>query len=328
MTVVIEELDPAGAPAADVAGAYRVVVASRAVDEPGEPRLERAVFVARLSAVLPDQGRPEHLLARDAGEPVGLVTYRLPERENTTLAVVEVTVRPDRRREGIGTALLEAALPRLRGHGRRVLEGRRVVAGGAGQRWALARGFEPVRSVVVQVLVPRTADRSRWAVEVPAGYRLRDWIGAAPDDLVAAYAEARRAIHDAPVGRTAFVEPDWTVERVRRLEADLRAEGTEQRVVVAVHEDSGAVAGLTEMVVGADRPTWAYQGDTVVVPAHRGRGLGLAVKARMARWLLSERPGLERVQTTTGSDNTHMLRVNEALGLTTHRAFVVVRRDL
>jgi mycothiol synthase len=92
------------------------------------------------------------------------------------------------------------------------------------------------------------------------------------------------------------------------------AAGQELRVVVAVHEDSGEVAGITELTVRPTAPDQAQQMDTAVRKEHRGRGLGRAIKAEMMRRLVADRPGLARVSTTTASDNVHMIGVNHSIG--------------
>lgn len=69
------------------------------------------------------------------------------------------------------------------------------------------------------------------------------------------------------------------------------------------------------------RPQDASQHDTSVVAAHRGHGLGAVMKAAMMRWVVEERPGVERVTTGTAAANAHMLRVNRSLGYRDLRAF-------
>lgn len=60
-------------------------------------------------------------------------------------------------------------------------------------------------------------------------------------------------MRDAPFGEIDFQSPLWTPDRVREAEADLRALGVEQRVVVAVHEESGDVVGVTEVEIQPHR---------------------------------------------------------------------------
>lgn len=305
-----------------------MTAASREVDEPGEPRLSYADAVARLEVTFPGFGPAAHWVAREDGDIVAVAVVDFPGGRNDHVAVVEIVVHPRRRRRGIGTAMLAALEPGLRSAGRRVVEGWGVVRGGPGEPWSRALGFEPVRAVAVQRLVMATVDRSRWPDGAPEGYRLRRWLGTAPPDILATYVRARGSIHDAPLGGTEVRPADWTESGVRRAEAQMREQGIEQRIAVAVEEATGEVAGLTELIVHPSRPTWGYQGDTAVVPPHRGRGLGRCVKAHLARWLVAERPDLEGIQTSTSADNTYMIRVNHQLGYTTDRVLVTVRREL
>jgi mycothiol synthase len=324
----IERFDPLQATETEFAGYHAVVAASEAADRPGEPGLPLAEVAGRLTEPLPGVGPAAHWVAHRGRRLVAFAEVHFLEAENSGIALTDITVHPDERRAGTGTALLRTVVPELRARDCRTVEGWQVVAGTAGQRWAEARGFRPVRAIARQALVVAGADRARWDVPVPAGYRLRSWTGAAPEDVVATYARARGAIHDAPLGESEYRWPEWTVERVRAAEADFRAQGIEQRVVAAVDEASGDVAGFTEVCLHPRRPDWAYQRDTAVLAGHRGHGLGRCVKARMARWLVTERPAVARISTTTGEDNAHMLRVNSDVGYTTLRSVVAVRQDL
>ncbi|MGM1062509.1 GNAT family N-acetyltransferase [Saccharothrix sp. Mg75] len=235
---------------------------------------------------------------------------------------------PDARRRGLGTEVLRAVLPEVADRGRSTVEGWNVVEGGPGELWCRALGFRTVRAVAVQRLVLADVDPARWPVGAPGGYRLVRWTGAAPDDLVASCARARGAIHDAPAGETEFTAPEWTVKRVREAEAEMADQDAVQRVVAAVSEADGEVAGLTEVITLPHRTDECYQGDTAVLAAHRGKGLGMCVKADMARWPASEIPGLARIETMTGVDNTHVLRVNDRFGFTTLRVEHVLAHDV
>ncbi|MEV6877850.1 GNAT family N-acetyltransferase [Amycolatopsis sp. NPDC051128] len=326
--LVIERFDPRRATEADLAGYHDVVAASEATDRPGEPGLPFEELAGRLTRPLPGLGPAAHWVGYREHEFVAVAEARFLEDENSGIGLTEISVHPGHRCVGIGTAMLRAVVPELRARSREVVEGWQVVAGSAGQRWAEAWGFRPVRTIARQALVVAEADRSAWDVAVPAGYRPRRWSGAAPDDVVASYARARGAIHDAPLGQSGYRWPEWTVDRVRAAEAGFREQGIEQQVVVAIHEASGDVAGFTEVCVHPRRPDWAYQRDTAVLAAHRGHGLGRCVKAHMARWLVAERPALQRISTTTGAENTHMIRVNHAVGYTTQRSMIAVQEDL
>ncbi|MEU4806999.1 GNAT family N-acetyltransferase [Actinosynnema sp. NPDC023587] len=326
--VVVEVFDSRSAAEADLAGCHEVMAAWWRVDKPDLPPLAYEDCVGRLRNPFPGFGEAVQWISRRRGEVVGLATVDFLEGKSGHIALTEIVVHPRERRRGVGTAMLRALLPELRARGRDVVEGWQLTVGGDGPAWAGSRGFRTVGTVLMQTLEVPEVDSGLWDVPVPAGYRTRRWSGAAPEDLVASYADARQAIHDAPSGGMEYQEPEWTVRSVREREAGLRSSGVDQRVVVAVHEATGAVAGLTELEVHANDPHWGYQRETAVPAAHRGHGLGRCVKAEMIRWLLADRPDFRRIQTTTGAANVHMSRINHGLGFTTARTMVVVNSGI
>jgi GNAT superfamily N-acetyltransferase len=313
MTIDVHSFDPARATDADFDACHRVLSAAQPVDKPELPSVTREAVVGTLRRPIPEFGPVRHWFARLDGEVVG---------------VADMTVHPEHRRRGVGTAVLDAVRADVRDLGRTVIEGFQLTKSGAGEKWATALGFRVTYATVLQALVVADVDPARWDVAPPTGYRLAHWIGAAPAELVDSYARARQAIRDAPVGDMGYQSPAWTAAQVRAEEAQLRDQGVEQRVVAAVHEETGEVGGMSELYVTPQRPRWGGQRDTAVRAEHRGRGLGAAIKAHLYRRLFADRPDVERVHTGTGADNTHMIRVNEALGFTTVSELVNVNRAL
>jgi len=320
--------DPVRATDSEIAECYEVSTTTFSADYPDKP-LPTCEFYAEQLRLPTSLLGPQRLwVARAEGRIVGMVTMILPDRENLQLTITDVRVPPGRRRQGIGTALLRATLPEARAAGRSLVTGQGVKTGGDGEKWARALGFGKVQEFVLQGLVVADVDPALWKVPAPEGFRVERWTGAAPESLVAAYATARTAIMDAPTAESSLRFPDWTVERVRQHEADLRERGDEQWIVVAVHEDTGAVAGLTEMLTIPGRPGIGIQQDTSVLPGFRGRGLGRSVKAAMMRWLTYERTGIQRVVTNTAADNVHMIRVNHQIGYVTDYTVADVEAEL
>ncbi|MFC0540210.1 GNAT family N-acetyltransferase [Kutzneria chonburiensis] len=240
---------------------------------------------------------------------------------------MHISVHPDYRRRGIGSELMETIIPVLRERGRKVMEGYYITEGSTGEHFTRAQGFKVVHTRVAQMLTFAEVDPGLWEVATPEGYRLVRWIGHALDDLVESYSRARDAIADAPTGDSTYVTPDWSVASIRRLEAENREQGVEWRTVVAVDE-RGEVTGLTEVERLPLSPDRLFQGDTAVLAAHRGHGLGLAMKADMLRWLTADNDGLDHVWTSTGTTNVHMVAVNAKLGFKTVRRSNVVSRKL
>jgi RimJ/RimL family protein N-acetyltransferase len=57
-----------------------------------------------------------------------------------------------------------------------------------------------------------------------------------------------------------------------------------------------------------------YQWDTLVLPTHRGHGLGLALKVTTMQEAADLLDGRRRITTYNAAGNEAMIRVNEALG--------------
>ena len=69
------------------------------------------------------------------------------------------------------------------------------------------------------------------------------------------------------------------------------------------------------------RPSVGRQGDTGVLEAHRGHGLGRWLKAENLRRALAHQPGIEVVETYNAESNPHMLAINVEMGFRPHRSF-------
>lgn len=314
VNAALAPFDPTVASDTDLADCYDAATSAYALDFPKSKLPTLEVYTAGLRQSTSLFGPQQFWIARVDGRIRGLATLVLPVNENRHLAITKIQVAPAYRRGGIGTALLRATLPETRAAGRTRVTGQAVKIGSAGELWAHALGFASVNRFIGQTLHIPDTDRSRWTVPVPSGFRLESWIGAAPEALVARYAQARTAISDAPMGESTFSFAEWSAERVRTHEASARERERELRVVVAVDEASGDVAGFTEIELNAARPEHALQMETAVSPAYRGNGLGRLIKAHMMRWLTEELPAIERVTTGNAADNEHMVRINAELG--------------
>ena len=316
-------LDPATATETAAAALHEVEVAALAVDEPDRPPpavadLDRLLRVSRADR------RTLQWLVLDDDRPVARSWLTLPDRDNRHTAFFAATVSPANRRRGVGTGLLRTAVDVL------VAEGRRAVlveafAGSAGAAFCDAFGFEAAQadrsSILRLALVDRTDVESLAAAPHP-GYRLVTWQERCPDELLDSYARAKQAMNEAPTGSMDWEPLEYAGRHIRADEDALRRRGWQWRVVAAVHEPTGEVAGLTEVIVSRWSPARAETDDTAVVPAHRGTGLGLWVKAEMVSRLLVERPDVVEVVTRNGLTNEHMWRINERLGFRTYATCV------
>lgn len=302
---------------AEVDGWQAVLAAAAAADLPGLPPPARVETAGRLG-VAPVRGRPVLLAADEGAGVAGLLLFS--EEANRHTAFLDVlAVRPDARRRGVGTALWERVREELLADGRTSVA-TMVGLGGPGQAFAESLGFEnvlPMASYVQDVPEPR-------AVEVPAtpGYTLLAWHGLTPDGWVRAQAVAHAAMEDAPTGDMDQQIHDGGAQRLRAVQRLAIDRGGELTTVAAV-TDTGEVAAYTVLVLPDPSGPQAVQYDTVVVPGHRGHGLGSAVKQHMLRDAAGRFPALRTIATTVADENTPMRTVNEALGYRRERGTAV-----
>ena len=313
-SVQITRFEPASASAAALSEYVRVELAASSAAGPDERALTADWALGRLTRPPSEYQRRIHWVARvpQIAEPVGVGLLALFGAADSDLAAINISVDPGQRRRGVGTALLRELA--MAAGSRNTLLMENIRPGTPAHAFAGYHQFAVAQRTVQLSLDLALADRARWEVEAAPGYRLACWTGTAPEDLLVSYATARNAIRQAPHGDMSFTEPEWTPQRVRDEEGMVRGRDGELRVVAAVHEQTGAVAGLTYLVVYQHRPALADQEDTAVLAAHRGHGLGVWMKAANLQWLAADRPVVRRVRTSNAADNEHMLRVNHQVG--------------
>jgi mycothiol synthase len=323
----IDELDPHAASEDELGQVFELHHAVRTHDLPEDDPPTYASVTSPMKAPDPVWGRLHFFAARIDGRMQGVARVALMANENRDWATVEILVHPEHRRRGIGTELLGASLPVIEADGRRTVALSNVVEGSPGEAFGLAHGFVRKFATVAQRLLVADAVAER-AGDV-LGYHFVAWTDRAPDELVESFAAARTAIADAPIGESKWRHPEWTAERVRQDEREVAETGTFRRTVVAVADDTGEVAGLTELHMPPHRPNFGYQGDTAVLARHRGHRLGHALKVEMLRWLIDENGrGISQIWTSTAVTNTHMIGINHELGYRTMRTAVWLLRDL
>jgi GNAT superfamily N-acetyltransferase len=237
-----------------------------------------------------------------------------------TFAIGEVLVRAEHRRRGYGRALFEAVAAAAREERLPSFFGRHHDASGAG--FAAAVGAVDDQRDIESELV--LAEANLPEPVLPEGWRLRSWIGAAPDELVDSFARARDAMNDAPSPVGGFSEVT-TVDDIRAMEDTAEKRGRIIRATVAL-DDAGVVGAFTDLRVNHGPTPVAFTDDTATIPSVRGLGLATAVKVESLRLLRNDRPDVELVTTTNAEHNVAMRRVNTKLGFVptvTHTTTVV-----
>lgn len=265
------------------------------------------------------------------GIPAGTAFLRLFTRPGQThRAELDLTVHPAERRRGVGTLLLAAAVEAARDDGRSNVF-TQAEAGSPGDLFLSARDFRRVLTLTHARLPLANADPDALAEIIGRphpGYRLASWDGVVPDELAPAFAASRRAMDDMPAGDADLGTQTWDADRVRAIALAVADRGDLLHTVVAVDESDGSIAGFTELVVPGDGTGDARQYGTGVLPAHRGRGLGLWMKAEAIRQAKERHPALGGLLTDTAAGNRRMRAINDTLGYEpTHRSYGY-QRDL
>ncbi len=255
------------------------------------------------------------LLARDAaGTPVGGGTVELPLRDNTDVVYLDVFTAPEHRRNGHATALVEA-VEELAGDADRgtllAYATWEIDAVDPGpQAFAEAVGFDlNIMNALRELPLPASIP----PLEVADGYTMHTWRAACPEAWLQGYIDVRRLIvEEAPRGDAELENEYWDAARVRSEEAQWVEQGRTPQVTMAVSDD-GEVVGHTQLLFPSDSDE-VYQWDTIVLPTHRGHGLGLSLKIAAMHEAADLLAGRRRITTYNAASNAPMIRVNDALG--------------
>jgi GNAT superfamily N-acetyltransferase len=239
--------------------------------------------------------------------------------ENRNHAHIGLSVHPEVRGLGLGSALLDRAVQTARRWGCTILDFEARV-GGPGEPFLRAVGAE--RRLIERRSRCRTAEIDRAALEGwirragerAAGYSLVGWDGPCPDELLAPFVELKAVMNTAPLEAYEWEDERITAKQWRQIEATNAARHVETWQLCARHDDSGELAGYTELAFPTLWPAAAWQEDTGVWPKHRDRGLGRWLKAVNALRLLDERSEVEFIDTWNAGSNEAMLGINEAMG--------------
>jgi GNAT superfamily N-acetyltransferase len=296
---------------------YEIFRATREADDPDVPVMPPRVFLGWLQAGFMGEPRETWLL-EDAAGVGGWYLLSLPDRDNGHLSFLDISVRPQRQRHGLGTALLRHAAGRAIADGRRLLNGY-AWAGSPGEAFARSSGagagLTEIRRVMDADALPpeRLAVLRSAAQAASAGYSLISWAGPTPEEHLDQVAALNRMGFDAPHDPS-YEELVWDAARVRATDRRARLHGMQPYTVMARHDPTGSPAGLTQVEVGPELPEWGFQALTAVAREHRGRRLGLRLKLAMLDLLARQEPQVKHIMTGNSETNGHMIGINETLG--------------
>ena len=258
----------------------------------------------------------------------GYVRVSLPQQDNLNLTWLDYVLRPEDFRTEVEEALVDkAVIPLVREAGRPLVTywaglpmdadpkdptqmplgaqklNLRCTAMGISRKLRL-----PMPDAVVAEIEADIAEKI-------GDYRLLSWDSTVPEEYLEQYAKLLYQLElDDPLEDMEYERPQFDAARVREREEEHRRSGERVMVTVAVAPD-GTLAGNTELFIKeSPRTRFAFQGNTLVMPEHRGHRLAAAMKLANQRAACAALPELEVVGTNNSHVNPHMVAINERFG--------------
>jgi GNAT superfamily N-acetyltransferase len=228
-----------------------------------------------------------------------------------------LTVLPEYRSVGAGSALLSAVSQWALGQGAIALEARVEEDDERSLAWAASRGFEEIERNGGMEL--DLSDIESPPADPAAGVELVT-LAERPELTRGVYEVYREAAPDIPGGSEDEIEPfsDWFQHEMSgsgdRLDATF----------VAV--DGDEVVGYAKFSLTEAQADVAFHDMTAVKRARRGRGIARALKHAQVRW--AKEHGYRRLRTSNELRNEPIRRLNERLGYRPVPGWVLVRAPL
>jgi GNAT superfamily N-acetyltransferase len=306
-----------------------------------------AVLVALNKASYPDYGETEEewrhwdktwdhekyfksrVVAEDGGRVVGFgLVNHMRWAFVPTKYRIDVTVHPEQRGRGHGTALYDALIDKVRARDAKAVAAGAKESMADGVRFLTKRGFKEVKRDWESRLFVKGFAFGRFAsadarVE-KQGIRittLADEMQRDPGALQKAFELNEDCRMDIP-----SVDPPTrhTFDEFRRDDIDA-PNAILDAFYIAIDKD-GRYLGVSNLFRSLDDPTFIWQGITGVRREARGKGIATALKLRTVRYAIDN--GIEHIKTWNDVHNKPMLAINEAMGFARQPAWISYEKDL
>jgi GNAT superfamily N-acetyltransferase len=225
----------------------------------------------------------------------------MPRRPD--VGYVLLTVLPEHRRHGVGSALYREASAWLAERGVHQIDAPVPEDDEASIGFAERRGFQEMERNGRMILDLAALEPP--SIDPPAGIEIITW-AERPDLARGIYEVACEAFPDVPGIRDALMEPfeDW-------LAHDMQGSGDLPEATFLALAGS-EVVGYSKFSLTAAQPTTANHDMTGVKRAWRGRGIAGALKRAQIAW--AKERGYERLATQNELRNEPIRRLNARLG--------------
>ena len=288
-------------------------------DDP-EPSVEQAIAATRAR---PERHHRYLFRVRDgAGTLVGLAgtTIDPEDTDNPDMLWCGLTMRPELRRQGVGTRLLAELVQVAEREGRTRLVGVTTEGRTGGAEFATALGASSKQAQHLNHLPIAEVDRpmlERWIEEAAtraADYELIGWDGSVSDEDLDRWIDLVLVMNTMPRDDLEMNDFTLTAAEVRESDKVREAAGIEAWTLVARHRGTGEWAGFHDVGWSPTDAEVVWVDSTGVRPEHRGHALGKWLKAAMTLRILDERPGVASIRTGNADSNDAMLGINKEMG--------------
>jgi len=241
---------------------------------------------------------------------------------------VDITVLPDHRGRGHGTALYDDLASAVVARGGRALASAAKESMTDGVRFLTKRGYREVKRDWESRLFVKGFDFARFSTAddrvAKQGIRiatLAEEMERDPDALQKAFELSEDCRMDIP-----SVDPPTrhTFDEFRREDIDAPS-ALLDAFYLAIDRD-GRYLAVSNMFRSLDDPTFLWQGITGVRREARAKGIAMALKLRTVRYAIDH--GIEHIKTWNDVHNKPMLSINEAMGFAKQPAWVSYEKDL
>ena len=298
---------------------------------PDDPLMPDESVEANMKKQNPYEFEHPHEIALD-GEMLswfwgGTPTPASPEYESSKhIFWANAYVRPDHRRQGIGSMWLELLANLMDEHGCTIVEFH--TEGELGQAFLLWVGAEPKMTEIESRLDLSQVDWTmveRWVAEGQQRSpqtRLHIYDGPIPEEVRPELAPQLSAIlNTIPFEDLDHGEIVVTPETMQEW-YDRNALSEETQHTVLTREPDGVISGITDITWAPYRRSLIYQQFTGVRPDARGRGLGKWIKAAMLLRVRKLYPDAAWIATGNAHSNGPMLKINRTLGFKAYKTAV------
>ena len=323
MEYKIIEFKPKEVPDEFWEGYFEFTEATSKEMNPDDPLPDREGIIQRQKADFIDFYAKRFLAITPDDKIIGWAGYGYTEKtasdyeENKHIAQLNILVRKEYRRKGLGTEFLKIAIKEINDAGKTTVEvGSDHQAGKAFLKYYGATMTIEGAENRLEMSDVNWDMMQEWINEGPKRaptVKIETFLDNCPEDILEEYCEMyTEALNMQPLGET---ESRANIDGKTRRKYEKRTQELGQiNYTMITREEDGRISGMTEIFYDPKEEYRMFQGLTGVRPEYRGRGLGKWLKALMISHVKDNYPSVERIITGNAESNEAMLSINKRMG--------------